>query len=226
MSIVPIKNLGASIGRTTLDDSLIEDLIQHSENLHRRANGSLAGKIEDEKFYEEESRAYFEKQLLTYAVNFYDECEKDKGFVVDIELKKMAQWRLDALWVNRQEPGEYNPIHEHSGNISFVIYLQIPHGMYEEVNPTNGSPPGSISFRYGSDNRMYPAWPGTDGKLSERYVISELETPLRPLTNLELKPEVGEMFIFPSFLAHSVEAFYSPGTRISVSGNFSLDFIK
>ena len=224
MSIVPIKNIGASIGRTTLDDSLIKDLIQHSENLHRRANESLAGKIEDEKFYEEESRAYFEKQLLPYAISFYDECEKDKGSVVDIELKKMARWKLDALWVNRQEPGEYNPPHQHSGNISFVIYLQIPYGMYEEVNPTNGGLPGSISFRYGSDNSMYPS--GADGKLSERYVISELEAPLRPITNLELKPEVGEMFIFPSFLTHSVEAFYSPGTRISVSGNFSLDFIK
>lgn len=224
MNSIEIKNLGASIGRTTLDDSLIEDLIQHSENLHRRANESLAGKIEDEKFYEEESRAYFEKQLLTYAIDFYDKCEKDKNHIVDIEYKKMAQWKLDALWVNRQEPGEYNPPHEHSGNISFVIYLQMPYGMYEEVHTTNGSPPGYISFRYGSNSTMYPS--GADGKLSERYVISELEMPLRPLTSLELKPEVGEMFIFPSFLTHYVEAFYSPGTRISVSGNFSLDFIK
>lgn len=224
MNPIEIKNLGASIGRTTLDDSLIQELLQHSENLYKRANKALAGKIEDEKFYEEESKAYFEKKLLPYAISFYDECEKDKGIAVDIEYKKMARWKLDALWVNRQEPGEYNPPHEHSGNISFVIYLQMPYGMYEEVNPTNGSPPGYISFRYGSDNRMFPS--GMDGQLSERYVISELEAPLRPLTNLESRPVVGEMFIFPSFLTHNVEAFNSPGTRISVSGNFSLEFIN
>ena len=216
---IEIRNLGATVGRTELEVDLVQELLQRSENLHKRANESLAGKIEDEKHYEEESRIYFEKKLLPYAVNFYNECKKDKGHFGISKHFHRAQWKLDSLWVNRQKPGEYNPPHEHSGNISFVIYLQIPSAMYEEINHTSSAPPGYISFRYGSDTRMYPSGRNP----SERSIISELEDPLRPSVRLELCPRVGEMYIFPSFLTHSVEAFYSPGTRISVSGNFCLE---
>jgi len=218
---IEIRNLGATVGRTELDSNLIQELLEHSENLHKRANETLAGKIEDEKHYEEESRIYFEKKLIPYAANFYDECKKDKGQLFPSKHLHMAQWKLKSLWVNRQKPGEYNPPHEHAGNISFVIYLQIPPGLYDEIDHATSAPPGYITFRYGSDTGMMPY--AEAGKPSERYILSELEAPLRPTVRFCAGPRVGEMWIFPSFLTHHVESFNSPGTRVSVSGNFSLE---
>ena len=33
---------------------------------------------------------------------------------------------LDKLWINFMKKGEFNPVHDHSGNISFVIYTSVP----------------------------------------------------------------------------------------------------
>ena len=91
----------------------------------------------------------------------------------------------------------------HSGDLSFVIYLNIPDGIYEENKNFVGKSagPGSISFRYGEFNN----WA------------------------VHLKcflPKKGDIFIFPAQLAHTVYPFKSAGHRISVSGNFIYEQIS
>ena len=36
----------------------------------------------------------------------------------------MSAMTLDSIWSNIQEAREYNPIHQHTGNFSFVIYTR------------------------------------------------------------------------------------------------------
>ena len=42
--------------------------------------------------------------------------------------------KLHNLWVNYQKKNQYNPIHVHSGVVSFVIFVDIPYGPEERNN--------------------------------------------------------------------------------------------
>jgi len=100
-------------------------------------------------------------------------------------------------WVNYMTKFEFNPIHTHTGDLSFVIYTQIPPDLKKEVNETisNRSHPGSINFV---------------------YVLNNAKMLLNQHTFM---PTVGDFFIFPAHLHHYVNPFKCDGERISISGN-------
>ena len=104
---------------------------------------------------------------------------------------------LANSWIVSQYKGEYNPWHKHSGNFSAVMYLKIPEGMndfmekeYEDHYPSSGL----IQFMYGESQDFRS-------------------------DTLTCLPEVGKMYLFPSWLKHSVYPFYCEGERRSLSFN-------
>ena len=108
------------------------------------------------------------------------------------------KWNFDALWINYQKSFEYNPPHNHDGDMSFVIYLQVPEELLKENKKTKGvnnNPgPGMMNFDLGIDKPL-------------------------SIARMSLMPKVGQAFIFPAWLPHHVYAFKSEVERISVSGN-------
>ena len=104
---------------------------------------------------------------------------------------------LANSWIVSQYKGEYNPWHKHSGNFSAVMYLKIPEGMnkfmekeYDDHYPCSGL----IQFIYGESQDFRS-------------------------DTLTCLPEVGKMYLFPSWLKHSVYPFYCEGERRSLSFN-------
>ena len=104
---------------------------------------------------------------------------------------------LAQCWLVSQYKNEYNPWHKHSGNFSAAMYLKIPKGMndfmdkeYNDHYPASGL----IQFMYGEAQDFRS-------------------------DTLMCKPEVGKMFLFPSWLRHSVYPFYCEGERRSLSFN-------
>ena len=104
---------------------------------------------------------------------------------------------IAQCWLVSQYKNEYNPWHKHSGNFSAVMYLKIPEGMndfmdkeYNDHYPASGL----IQFMYGEAQDFRS-------------------------DTLMCKPEVGKMFLFPSWLRHSVYPFYCEGERRSLSFN-------
>ena len=93
--------------------------------------------------------------------------------------------------------GEFNPPHNHSGDFSFVLYLQVPEELKKEDDAFKGqgSGPGTISFMYGED-----------------------QANIR--TGYGIVPATNELWIFPATLKHTVPPFRSDVERISVSGNW------
>ena len=113
----------------------------------------------------------------------------------------MSQW-----WVNYQRQGEFNPVHDHSGVYSFVIWMKIPTNHFQQnKNPialeSNGGKISVFDFHY-TDMMGY----------------------IRPFS-YEMNPEMeGTMLFFPSDLKHSVYPFYNcEEERISVSGNVKVN---
>ena len=116
---------------------------------------------------------------------------------------------LEKMWVNFQKKNEFNPIHNHSGVYSFVIWMKIPTKHSEQ----NKNP---ISSRANTH------------KISV-FQFSYLNT-LGEICfyNYEMNPEnEGTILFFPSKLHHSVYPFYNcDEDRISISGNISINTAK
>ena len=139
--------------------------------------------------------AFFSEVFKLYA----DALQKWTG---DDSIDFTQKYELDALWANFQEPGDFNPPHDHGGSLSWVIYLDVPQELIEENKRYKGrsAGPGGITFIYG------------DG-------------PRESVTHHSFVPKSGDMYIFPAWLKHWVFPFKSKCTRISVSGNVR-DYIK
>ena len=156
----------------------------------------LAGIIKEEYSYENR-KDYVDEiaQFLTVYDAAYQKWKNE-------EYKVKPEYILNSLWVNYMKKGEYNPPHDHSDYLSFVIFLKVPEEITKEQETFvgNSAGPGSLSFLYGEGNRQ-------------------------SITYQSVKPKERDIFIFPAWIKHYVAPFYSDVTRISVSGNI-MDSVK
>ena len=67
-----------------------------------------------------------------------------------------SKFQLTALWINYMKAGDFNPPHEHAGDLSFVVYPEVPDELRQENKAFKGTMggPGGISWRYGEGNRQ------------------------------------------------------------------------
>jgi hypothetical protein len=121
--------------------------------------------------------------------------------------------KLDVTWINFQKKYEHNPVHNHDGDLSFVIWLKIPYNLEDEKNVGNvknskqfTEETASFSFLYSTPHTDY-RWTGIN-----KHPI--------PMT----KEREGEIILFKSSLPHMVYPFYtSDEYRISISGNIIIE---
>jgi hypothetical protein len=100
--------------------------------------------------------------------------------------------RLGKLWMVSQLEHDFNPVHSHTGVLAGIIYTKVPSQIdLETLN-------GCLSFIYGD------------------YHFSTLR--MQGVRNI--KPEVGDMYIFPAWMLHCVYPFTGEGERRCVAYNF------
>ena len=189
---------------------------------------SLAGKLDHEYSFTDEQikeisnliKPYISAYLITLTESY-------SLVVVDQYYKFCNQERVtpylnfDSIWVNFQQKGEYNPIHQHSGDISFIIYLDVPSVIYEEENDSGGSPPGSVEF-INSLNQVTNQYNNRHNTLKDNY--KAIKQNLFAPTNINtLSPTRGDIHMFPSWLNHQVQALKSDVLRTTVAGNIIVD---
>ena len=182
---------GPFLYKTKLSDKEIETTISFcikDKKLDHRKN--LAGHIDNEYLLNNENVF---KILLPYIKDYLKTRHQhtDIGFNGKIE--------IESSWVNYMKQGEFNPPHVHTGDLSCVLYLQIPKDMGKniETHVATSPAPGSIYFCYGESLK---------GNICGHTFF----------------PKEGEFFIFPSWLHHYVYPFKSDGERVSLSANFNL----
>ena len=118
------------------------------------------------------------------------------------ELKKeIKNFQLIKSWVVRQFQNDYNPVHWHSGDISGVGYLKVPSHLGNTSQPdkkTNEN--GKLQLISGSPNLFSKS----------TYLV---------------KPELGDFYLFPNYLMHTVYPFSGTDEeRRSVSFNAKVEF--
>lgn len=137
------------------------------------------------------------------------------GYVESFEeaaKSKFYEIYLDRLWVNKQKKYEFNPLHNHAGVLSFVIWMKIPYALTDEENyfpPTSAEINGDRSKAATSKFCFYYT-----------NVLGDIIPALIPID----KSFEGTMMLFPSKLKHGVYPFYtSDDYRISISGNIRIN---
>ena len=115
------------------------------------------------------------------------------------ESKKISKLDIISTWVVRQFKNEYNPTHYHGGHISGVCYLKLPKDYgktLQESKKKNYN--GKLNF--------------TDGRRS-----------FNSASQFIIEPKLGDFYLFPAYLMHSVYPFYGEDERRSLSFNAKID---
>ena len=186
---------GPCIVHLKISEEFQQKLLKGAEEARKQKKdfrSNLAGIIKEEYSYENKADYVDEiAQFLTVYDEAYQKFKNEK-------YKVKPEYLLNALWVNFMKKNEYNPPHDHSDYLSFVIFLKVPEEIKKEQEDFvgNSAGPGSLSFLYGDGNRQ-------------------------SITYQSVKPDERDIFIFPAWIKHYVAPFYSDVTRISVSGNIS-----
>ena len=167
-----------------------------NQNNFKNSNNTLAGNIEKE-FHLNES---FEEILFPYTSLLADEYNNLNNKILDKQ--NQSNWVSTGSWINFQKKHEFNPTHHHTGDYSFVLWIQIPYNLKEELeleNCKNSNSKYNSLFSF-SFLDLY-------GKIVENQLPID-------------KTWEGTMILFPSNLKHQVYPFFtSDDYRISISGN-------
>ena len=176
------------------------------ENKKEKWNTHLAGNISSSHLLMDRGNWFWLNTLKPLCKKYIEEFY-DVG--LKIPTNQMHPYYLKEWWVNYQRQGEFNPLHDHTGVYSFVIWMKIPFD-YREQNKKK--------FAAHSNNPVISAFQFQYNNLfgqSEFY-------------NYCLSSEdEGSMLFFPAQLDHQVYPFYDcEEDRISVSGNVLINTMK
>ena len=199
------ENRWIDIRLTEEELKFIHDAIPVQKDMHEKVNFTLAGNISRSVKLIDKDNWFYETTLkkLTERM-FYRDLDAYHKYYIEKE-EPPPKFELDNLWVNYMKQHEFNPLHDHNGLFSFVIFVKIPTDWREQhalsLSANSNSP-------YASDLQF--VWPDEDHELVCR--------------NFSLSSEdEGRMLFFPASLQHQVYPFYkTEEERITISGNIQL----
>ena len=189
-------NWGPYVMKTKVPDYIIKKLKIEGKKTKVSYNKSLAGQLDNQFLYTENVQQWFytETQPIIQAYR--------KGHCKFHGIEELSvDFTADDLWVNYMQAGDFNPLHTHGADYSFVLFLDVPKQLQKEQENFKGTSakPGSLLFEF-----------------------TQQAKPRYATTGSTIEPETGDMFMFPAMLQHWVCPFKSKVTRISVSGNLRI----
>lgn len=129
---------------------------------------------------------YFYQCFYWYLIKSSDQIEKRKNnLIIEIE----------AFWINYQEEGEYNPVHNHGqATLSGAIHLREPE--YERTEDRKNEKDGTLTL------------------INHSPIIFGLDK-----YSMNVHPVPRGMYIWPAPLLHLVNPFRGKGQRVSMAYN-------
>jgi hypothetical protein len=213
-----IRPFGPSIGEFLVREDILDaskgivDYVYHNE--YQDYTQQLAGIIEEEGYipakywFPSGCGKYFEDAVASYLVESIASSMLEGGYVEDSIIEAQEESRptvkTNSVWFNVMRSDEYNPIHYHTNcQVSGVYYLNVP------------DIPRRPEIKYGQD--------AMDGN------ILMIDCNNNPQINfcmghVSKSPKEGMVYLFPSFMQHTVYPFKGPGERVSIAFNFSIEW--
>ena len=135
--------------------------------------------------------------------------------VVGAAYKHPKQVEVDETWSVHSYERDYNPIHSHGTKtlmgISCTTWTKVPQQILDQ--PTSGT----------SEYNLYNASGNCDGYLAFSYGQNHVTDTdiLKPPQSFVVQPQVGKLYLFPSWLQHMVYPFKGKGERRTVASNLN-----
>ncbi len=126
---IQIFNWGPCVVRMKITDSFKKLLLDEGEKNKLDFTDKLAGILDKETGYSEESKKKILPEL-SQCLGVYDQAFEQ---YVNKKYEKKPEYILSALWINYQRPNDFNPPHDHDGKLSFVTYLKIPEELKKKI---------------------------------------------------------------------------------------------
>ena len=201
MELKIIKQFGPSVVKVRIPEKILEDLNKYVDQIiidqEKSKKIDLGKKLVGDVTQEFTIESKFAEEIGW--IKFLAACTYEW---IRIENKvKIKNFTLKNTWVVRQFKNEYNPVHWHSGHISGAGFLKVPDTFGKHVQDK-----GDQEYFGGTLNLIH----GT------RQFMSN--------SKLKIIPEVGDFYIFPHYLMHTVYPFKgSDQERRSISFNANID---
>ena len=113
-------NWGPYVMKTKLPDYIIKKLKAEGKKARVHYNHKLAGHLDNQYLYPEKVQQWFYTELQPVVQAYRTGHCKFHGIEeLDIEMN------ADDLWVNYMQAGDFNPLHTHGGDYSFVLFLDV-----------------------------------------------------------------------------------------------------
>tara|TARA_B100001996_G_scaffold345276_1_gene301545 strand:- start:488 stop:1126 length:639 start_codon:yes stop_codon:yes gene_type:complete len=196
-----LRVLGPAVLKAKIPDNILNELNEYVDKLINDKS-----KLKDLNYGEDLVGDVTQEFLLENEfvkssgwLNFLGNCTKI--YVELNEGKKVTNFNLIKTWVVRQFKNEYNPTHWHAGHVSGAGFLKVPKSLGDHVQQKSSKEyrGGNLQLIHGA--RMFTC-PST----------------------LNIVPKVGEFYLFPNYLMHTVFPFKdSNEERRSISFNGIID---
>jgi len=191
------------IYQAKLPDECIQRLWKYVKKAKENYNHGLAGNLSESLLLVDEDN-HFMKYVVGPIAELYINHTHSVTWVQNNHTHKSKSLVLNRFWVNFQNKHEFNPIHNHSGIVSFVIWMKVPtHHEEQHALPIskNSNAPSASDFQF-----TYSDMLGNH----QDYRIK-----MAPY-------QEGWIMVFPAQLRHQVYPFYNcDEQRVSISGNIS-----
>src|SRR5210317_1128009 len=118
------------IHKFNIPDNIYNSLIEDVKDSDKKYNENLIDNIKQE-FNLYNYREKYEEFIIGKAIenkNLIDSLKE-----IDILFPNNQPLTLGNLWVNFQSKYEFNPIHNHNGVFSFILFLKIPFLSQDEL---------------------------------------------------------------------------------------------
>jgi len=199
--IIPIipNNLGWL--QSKLDKEEIDFLWQLIDKRGEDMKPSLVGQITSSYRIEDKNDWFFTNVLSKLGMN-YEGRISNLGRRLPVNNKS---YYLSNMWVNYQKQYEFNPVHDHIGVYSFVIWMKIP---------TEFKDQRELSIAKNSSTSVI-----SNFCINYQNILGQNEEHMYEMS----KEMEGTILFFPSQLLHTVYPFYNcEEDRISISGNIAV----
>ena len=194
-----IKPFGPAIAKVKMPEKIINTLNDHVDKIVN--NEELSKKFDTGK-----NLAGNVKQELSLSKEISEEsgwssflANSTRAWIKFCLGKNIKEFQIYSSWIVRQFSNEYNPVHWHTGHISGAGFLKLPSTFGETFQKDKKNLNGKLVLIHGSKSFL----------CNSKY---------------EIIPEVGDFYIFPHYLMHTVYPFKDTNDeRRSISFNAKVD---
>ena len=189
-----------------LSNKEMEYLWKCIDNRKEPLKNTLVGQIHESNKLIDRSDWFFNNTLSPLCIKYKQEF---RNLGANIPVNQKHPYYMNSWWVNYQKQNEFNPLHDHGGVYSFIVWMKIPTNHDEQ----NRNPLASRS------------------NIEKISVVDFLYSNIlgQPqVLEYRMNPDMeGTMLFFPALLRHQVYPFYNcDEDRISISGNIMLNTAK